>query len=205
MPDFALELERAAAVLTEGSVVERLRRHPALALDPDVAHAGFLYEPKAARIMGDIWREYLSIGREAGLPILILTPTWRASSERLDRARLAGRDVNGDGVRFLASLRLEQGGYAGCVFIGGLLGCRGDCYRPEEALSASDARAFHAPQAAALARAGAHLLFASTLPALSEALGAVERVLDGGSVVLGVGEVHEVEGAPKVRSALKRS
>ncbi len=180
MPDFALELERAAAFLTEGSVVERLRRHPALALDPHVAHAGFLYDGNAARIMGDIWREYLAIGRETGLPVLVLTPTWRATRERLDRARLSGRDVNGDGVRFLESLRQEQGAYAERVFIGGLLGCRGDCYRPKDALAAGDARTFHAPQATALSASGAHLLFASTLPALSEALGLAQAMAECG-------------------------
>jgi homocysteine S-methyltransferase len=181
MPDFADELERERTILAEGSVVERLRRHPGLRLDPHVAHAGFLYQDNAAQVMGDIWREYLSAGRDACLPVLILTPTWRANRERLDRAGLAGRDVNGDAVRFLESLRREQGSYAGRVLIGGLLGCRGDCYLPEQALSAGDAHGFHAPQASALARAGAQVLVASTLPALSEALGLARAMAECGT------------------------
>ena len=180
MPDFALELKRAPIILTEGSVVERLRRHPGLQLNPDVAHAGFLYDPTASCEMAGIWREYLSIGRSAGLPMLILTPTWRANPERLKRAGMGGRDVNGDAVRHLAGLRAEQGPYARRIYVGGLLGCRGDCYLPGEALAVDEAEAFHTTQIRELARAGADFLFGSTLPALSEALGMAQAMADCG-------------------------
>jgi homocysteine S-methyltransferase len=51
------------------------------------------------------------------------------------------------------------------------MSCKGDAYKPEEALDAPEARTFHAWQAEALAAAGVDLLLAATLPALSEAVG----------------------------------
>jgi S-methylmethionine-dependent homocysteine/selenocysteine methylase len=55
--------------------------------------------------------------------------------------------------------------------VGGLVGCRNDCYRPEEGLSTEDATAFHAWQVNRLAAAGADFLMAATLPAVPEAAG----------------------------------
>jgi homocysteine S-methyltransferase len=79
--------------------------------------------------------------------------------------------VNADNVRLLQELRAETGDYASSLLIGGLLGPRGDAYRPEQALSEAEARRFHAWQSGQLADAGVDFLFGITLPALSEALG----------------------------------
>ena len=165
---FADALASGPPILAEGSVVERLRRDPAVHLDPQIAHAAFIYEPRAAGALERIYRGYLDIGRARGLPMLCLTPTWRANPERLRLAGLDEQDVNGDAVRFLDRIRA---GYGGAVYLGGLTGCYGDAYRPEEALTAGDAASFHRPQAQALASAGVDFLFASTLPAAGEALG----------------------------------
>jgi homocysteine S-methyltransferase len=51
------------------------------------------------------------------------------------------------------------------------MSCRGDAYKPEEAMTERAAVTFHSWQAEALAKAGVDLLLASTLPALSEAIG----------------------------------
>jgi homocysteine S-methyltransferase len=41
-------LGSGSTVLTEGAVVERLRRDPAVRLDPELIHAGFVYDPAGA-------------------------------------------------------------------------------------------------------------------------------------------------------------
>jgi homocysteine S-methyltransferase len=122
-------------------------------------------------VLGRIYRGYLDVGRRHGLPMIVLTPTWRASAARVERAGLDTESVNREGCAFLADLVAEYGDYARSVYVGGLMGCVGDAYRPQEALSREDAAAAHAPQAQALAAAGVDFLLASTLPALSEALG----------------------------------
>lgn len=159
-------LARSPVVLAEGAVVERLRRHPECALDEHVAHAAFPYQPEPARLLAAIYREYLDAARAASLPMICCSPTWRANPERL---RLAGldRDVNGDGILFVRRIAEQYS----AALVGGLMGCRGDCYRPEQALSAAEAARFHAFQASALAGAGCDFLLAATMPAASEAVG----------------------------------
>jgi homocysteine S-methyltransferase len=103
--------------------------------------------------------------------MIICTPTWRANPKRLQQGGLAHRDVNGDAFRFVASIRGECGAYAKRVFVGGLIGCAGDAYKPAEGLSADQAAAFHGVQARALAAAGADFLLAATLPNTEEARG----------------------------------
>lgn len=164
-------LKQTAFMLTEGSIYERLRRHPAVAFDPYLAHAGLIYKTPAADVLAQVHREYLDVGQCYGLPMLALTDTWRASRERIDQSRFAGCAVNQDNARFLCAIRDAYGPEAAPLFIAGLMGCRGDAYRPEEALSKDAAAAFHAYQAQALAETDVDLLMASTLPAFSEAHG----------------------------------
>jgi homocysteine S-methyltransferase len=57
------------------------------------------------------------------------------------------------------------------MFVAGLIGCRGDAYRPEEALSTDQAIEFHYEQVLELCDSPIDFLFAATLPALSEARG----------------------------------
>ncbi len=147
-------------------MVERLRRHPGCSLDEHVAHAAFPYSPGPARILEGLYREYLEVAKQARLPMLCFSPTWRANPERLRRAGLTP-DVNRDGVLFLRRILAEYDG----ILLGGLMGCRGDAYRPSQALGADEAASFHGAQAQALADAGCDFLFASTLPAASEAKG----------------------------------
>lgn len=163
-------------VLMEGAVVERIRRGWPHLLDPLLMNAPLIYSGEGRSALRTIYGEYLDIARSAGLPLLSLTPTWRANPHRVRMSGFAGRDLNGDAVRFLKEIRGGCGEFAGRVYIGGLMGCRGDAYRPEEALPRQEARAFHAAQATALANAGADYLFASTLPEMEEAMGMAEAL-----------------------------
>ncbi len=165
-------LHQARVMLAEGAVIERLRRNPAVRLDPHIANAGMIYDESGRAVLRRIYAQYLDIGRDHGLPMIIGTPTWRASPERLAAAGHADvSTVNRDAVRFLVEIRASYGGYAERVFIGGLLGCRGDAYGPREALTADAATEFHQAQVDALSRAGVDFLFAATLPVATEALG----------------------------------
>jgi S-methylmethionine-dependent homocysteine/selenocysteine methylase len=167
-PEF---LETASCILGEGAVIERLRRNDSLELNPFLVNSAFIYEDEKRAALESICRQYLEIGREYGLPLLLSTPTWRASRERIDAAGYAGVDVNGDNVRFLQGLVQSYGGYAEKVVICGLMSCRGDAYNPGDALAVAEAREFHSWQAEKLSDAGVDFLLAATLPAFSEATG----------------------------------
>ena len=170
-PAFPDYLRQHPCILGEGAVVERLRRQPTTPLDPDLVNSAFVYDPAKRYALAAIYRQYVQAGLTHDLPLLLSTPTWRANAERIAAAGLSHRTVNADNVRLLQDLRADTGAYAAKVVIGGLIGCRGDAYRPEEALTAQAARDFHGWQAGQLAAAGVDFLLGITLPALTEATG----------------------------------
>jgi len=179
---FAETIQSQQPILTEGAMVERLRRNPDIALDPEIVHAGLIYSDNSRHALAKIYREYLSIGHRHNLPMLTLAPTWRANPERAAKAGFTTvDDLNRDCVEFLKEIRNEYGRYGRKIFVAGMLGCRGNAYNPGEALSAKDAEHFHTRQVAALASSGVDFIKAATLPAVSEALG-IARAIGGTGV-----------------------
>ena len=177
-------LKRFPCILGEGAVIERLRRSSGFELDPDIVNSAFIYDAAEREVLETIYHEYLDIGFRYGLPLFLSTPTWRASLERIAAAGYADRDVNRDNFRFLDGLRRTYGEYGQKVVIGGLLSCRGDAYKPAEALGMAEAKAFHSWQASKLAQAGVDFLLAATLPALSEATGLAAALAETGTPYL---------------------
>lgn len=167
-PEF---FEKHRCILGEGAVIERLRRDSDFELDPHIVNSAFIYDKDRRNAISGILRQYLDIGFKYNLPLLLSTPTWRASRERIRQAGYEAKDVNADNFRFLDDLRKSYGEYAAKVVICGLLSCRGDAYNQAEALTSKDAHEFHSWQARRLADAGVDFLLAATLPALSEATG----------------------------------
>lgn len=180
--DFPRALATVDCMLAEGAVIERLRRDPVATIDPHIANAGLIYTEAGRAALRRIYTQYLDIGKTYALPIITLTPTWRANPERLRRAGFVDTAaVNGDGARFMAEIRGSYGPYAAQIFVGGLMGCRGDAYNPAEALGDDEAATFHRPQARVLAAAGVDFLIGSTLPAFSEALGMARAMAETGA------------------------
>jgi len=163
-------------ILTEGSVVERVRRNKESQFDENLANASLLYDKKGRQLLENIYRRYIEIGQKYNLPMISLTSTWRANKERLTKAGLINKNVNKDAFLFLDEIRKSYEEYANKIFIGGLIGCKGDAYNPAEALSRREAFEFHSWQLNKLAEAGVDFLKASTLPAASEAIGIAEAM-----------------------------
>jgi homocysteine S-methyltransferase len=164
-------LRSSPAILTEGSVIERLSRENPQLLDPFIANSACIYDTESKEILKTIYKQYIDAGYSADLPMMIFTPTWRANPERIRQAGLFHKHLNRDCVTFLADIRKEYAAYSTRILIGGLMGCKGDAYDPKCALSAEDAFLFHQPQARELTEAGADFLIASTIPSVSEGLG----------------------------------
>jgi homocysteine S-methyltransferase len=175
-------LAQFPVLLTDGAIETRIHYEMGIPLDPDMEVARLLDDEGGKAVLETIYRQYLEAGRRHDLPMQIGTPTFRASPERIRRAGLtepaAVRRINGEAVRLHRRLRQECGAYANKVFIAGVIGPKGDAYRPADALGTDEARSYHTPQAWALAEAGVDLLFAPTFPAISEAAG-VARAMTG--------------------------
>jgi homocysteine S-methyltransferase len=158
--------------LTEGAIIELLRRDQSFKLDPHIMHAEFAFDPDRRRALAQLYRDYIDIAAAFDLPIIVGTPTWRASPERVEQAtHRSCSAINKEAVRFLLAVRSEYRPFSQRISIAGLLGCKGDAYDPAESLSAEDAAEYHEEQCAALARTGVDLLLAATLPSAREAHG----------------------------------
>lgn len=175
--EFAAAIMQRRLILAEGAVVERLRRDPQIGLDPFVANAGLLYTPYGRQALSGLWREYIDIARSNDLEIIVYTPTWRVNAERLKQAGLPNvQQVAQDAFELLSEVRDSYTDFRHKIFIGGLVGCKGDAYAPAEALDADAAEEFHSEHVAAFAESGIDFLLATTLPALSEAIGIAKAI-----------------------------
>uniref|UniRef100_UPI0032177BC4 homocysteine S-methyltransferase family protein n=1 Tax=uncultured Draconibacterium sp. TaxID=1573823 RepID=UPI0032177BC4 len=155
-------------ILAEGSINERIRRSP-IKLHPTLVNAPLIYG-EHKKYMADIYRSYINIAEKAGLPIFLSTPTWRANKERV-LASECKSEINVDASRFIHEIRDEYTDIQDQIKIGGLFGCKNDCYTPEVALSSKQAEDFHSWQINELAKGEVDYLICETIPALSEAVG----------------------------------
>jgi len=178
--DFETLLKTDKHILSQGSVYELLRRSPEVEFDEHIFHAGLIYDAHFATVLERVYRSYIDTAVASGMSIVVGTATWRANQERIRASAFSGHAVNEDNARFLHEIRKS---YADCgisILIEGDIGPRGDAYKPEEALDADSAREFHSYQITALASARVDYLQASTLPALSEAIGIARAMAETG-------------------------
>lgn len=168
---FASCFNSSALIMTEGAIVERLKSEFHLKMDEDIVHAGLIYNNEHAKILAGIYRQYIDIALKNDLPIMITTPTRRASQERISRSLYSSKNVIYDCVEFLSAIRKSYGPKGEKIFIGGLMGCRGDAYNAKEALPAERAYIYHKRQAEQFKNAGVDFLFAGIMPEISEAIG----------------------------------
>lgn len=167
-------------ILTEAAIVERLRRSEGIRLDPLLVHAPLIYSHEGRTALSAIYSEYLTIAKDRRLPMLVCTPTWRANKERVLSAGENSR-INRHSVTFLQDLvKAMDGGSNLEVRVGGTLGCKNDCYLPEEALSAQVSEDFHRWQVDELAAGGVDYLIAVTLPEVQEAIGLARAMAQSG-------------------------
>jgi len=113
-----------------------------------------------------LYESYINVATRADLPLLLCTPTWRANQERVAAATVPN-SINRDAVSFLEEVRNDSND----VRIGGLIGCRNDCYRPEEGLATDPAQEFHSWQIDEFTIAGVDYLIAETICTVTEAAG----------------------------------
>lgn len=142
------------------------------------------------------FEEYVAIAVRAGAPLLLDTPTWRASP---DHATGLGYDaaaldrVNRESVAFLAAIAAEHDEELTAWEVGGILGPRGDGYRPDGEVDPDEAAAYHRPQLEAFRAAGASRATVLTLTDVGEAIGVARAARDVG-IRLAVAFTVETDG-----------
>lgn len=165
--DFETCFNASSSILMEGAIGERLKRDFNVVFDDRVAMAGLIYNDDSREALYSIFQEYLKIAEKYKLPFIATTPTRRANKERVLQSKFTERIIE-DNVRFLKEIKRKA---KVDMFIGGLMGCKGDAYKATDILSIRDAEKFHSWQANLFKEAGVDFLFAGIMPALSEAIG----------------------------------
>lgn len=182
MSEFGKVVREGALVLTDGGIETRIMFETNIPLPPHVQVAALVTDPSGGPVLRRIYESYVDAARSYGLPVIIGTPTFRASLNFVRRAELGDNEVvrrlNAEAVAMHREIR-DDSNY-GPVYIAGVIGPSGDAYLPEESLPARQAREYHGIQAAALARSGVDFLYAPTFPAVEEALGAAMAMGDTG-------------------------
>jgi len=203
-------LQNHPLTLLEGAITERLRRGGEVQLHDQLVHAPLIYDRVGRETLARIYQDYITVAQEAEIPILLCTPTWRANRERITGSEFPD-SINADATAFMKELRAAPANRNADIRIGGMLGCKNDCYRPEEGLSTKEAVLFHSWQIQQLAESGVDYLLAETLPSVPEAIGiakAMERtevpyllsfvinrngfILDGTSLLDAIQEIDSV-------------
>jgi homocysteine S-methyltransferase len=186
--------------LTDGGMETTLVYYDGLEL-PDFAAFTVLATDEGRAALGAYYDAYLGVAEEHALPIVLDTPTWRASSDwgaRLGYSAEQLAQVNREAVAFLRDVSV---GRKARVIVSGAIGPRGDGYVAGELMSTADARSYHAPQVEALAEAAVDLVSAITMTYAEEAAGIALAAADAG-VPAAISFTVETDGKLPSRQAL---
>jgi S-methylmethionine-dependent homocysteine/selenocysteine methylase len=165
--DFESCYNSSPIILMEGALGERLKREYNIPNDEDVALAGHVYNEQSKQALEELFSQYINISMHYNFPIMLTTPTRRANKERVFQSEY-NKNIIYDNVSFLYELKNK---FPSDIYIGGLMGCRGDAYKADSVLSVNEAFEFHSWQASLFAETKVDFLYAGIMPVLSEAIG----------------------------------
>lgn len=122
----------------------------------------------------DYFRPYLALAVKSSSGFVLEGPTWRANPDwaaKLGYSEAALEAANIDAVEALHELAREYECGTTPIVTSGCIGPRGDGYIAGEAMSAKEARDYHARQIEVFADAGADMVTALTMTNIPEATG----------------------------------
>ena len=169
-------IEQNRTILMEGALAERLKREYGLSFDEHVALAKLIYDEKGAKALTLLWKEYIDIARRYNLPFIATTPTRRANRERI-LATGGSENIIAANVNFLKEIQRNCGIE---MYVGGLMGCRGDAYTGDGALTENDAMEFHKWAVERFQKTDVDFIYAAIMPVLSEAAGMAKAIDETG-------------------------
>lgn len=154
-------------ILMEGALGERLKREYGLTFDEDVVMAALVYQEDGRMALTNIWNEYIDIAKKYGLPFIATTPTRRVNRERVEDSDYSEKIIE-DNISLLREVQKASGIE---MYVGGMMGNKGDAYTGKGALDEEEAYEFHKWEAERFVEAKADFLYAAIMPTLPEATG----------------------------------
>ncbi len=175
MPKYRDALPQLAdrVFLTDGGIETSLIFHDGLDL-PDFAAFVLMSDEDGRAALRRYFVAYAEIARDAGLGLVLETPTWRASPDWAARLGYSAQQLdaaNRASVDLLVGLRDEYETPAGPLVVSGCVGPRGDGYSPAELLTPDEAERYHSVQISTFADTEADLVTAITMTHTGEAIG----------------------------------
>lgn len=167
------DFDNTKLFLMEGALGERLKREYNIKIDGPVAMASLIYSEEGKEALRNIWNEYKDIAKRYNLPFMATTPTRRANRDRVLGNNFSESIIK-DNVNFLRTIIDEPQN----MYLGGLMGCKGDAYTGEGALDSDEAYQFHSWQAQLFKEANVDFLYAGIMPTLPEAIGMAKAMSD---------------------------
>ncbi len=161
--------------LTDGGLETTLVFHEGIDL-PCFAAFPLVMNEEGRNVLRTYFAPYLETARNRDLGFILDTVTWRANRDwgaKLGYSEEGLADVQRRSVAFARELRDAYDTPRTPVVINGILGSRGDGYRPDSRMSADDAQHYHAPQIEAFRDTEADMVSAMTLNYPEEAIGIV--------------------------------
>ena len=155
-------------ILMEGGLGERLKWEYNIQKDNNISLAGHIYDENKRQALTELFKQYFTVAKKYDMSIMVTTPTRRANKERISCSIFKENNVIEDNVIFLKQLKEKT---ATQVYVGGLMGCKGDAYSKDEHLSIENAFEFHTWQADLFKKANVDFLYAAIMPTLPEAIG----------------------------------
>lgn len=154
---------------------------------------------------------YIRTAVERDVGFILDTPTWRANTDwaaKLDVPPAELASVNEEAVRWASRLRDRLSDTRDRILINGVVGPRGDGYRPDAQMSVEVAQAYHAPQMEAFREGGADMVSAVTMNYAEEAIG-IARAAEALGLPVVISFTVETDGrlasGETLRSAIERT
>lgn len=160
-------MKQHKSILMEGALGERLKREFNLIPDENVFLASLVYSEDGRNALDKLWSEYAEIALKYNLPFLATTPTRRVNKERIEKS-IYNSSIVQTNVNFLRQVQKQQ---MVEMYVGGLLGCKGDAYTGEGSLNMKEAQIFHTWEIKLFADAKVDFIYAALIPTLAEAAG----------------------------------
>lgn len=161
--------------MTDGGLETTLIFHEGLDL-PFFAAFHLLKDDSGLATLRAYFERYIDIARRHRIGIVLESVTWRANPDwaaKLGYDAPALADANRKAIGLLLEIRDGSETADTRIVVSGNLGPRGDGYRADSQMSASQARDYHAAQIEAFAQTDADMASAFTMNYVEEAIGIV--------------------------------
>ena len=172
--------------LTDGGMETTLVFHDGVDL-PCFASFDLMKDAVGEARVRAYYERYIALARKNHAGFVLESPTWRANLDwgaKLGYGREALADMNRRCVSLMAELRERHETRTSPMVISGNIGPRGDGYRVEAAMSASEAQDYHGFQVAVFRDSAADMVSAFTINYANEAIGIVRAARASGMPVV---------------------